>query len=124
MLAGVVHHEGDFMFGILAKKPIQISQIVFIHCDDIIVIVIVLFRDLPRLAVAVFYTFFKQNTPRRRIQVIPDFLSRSRCRRNLEIVSSSGLFDHILQNIFRHRASANIAMADKKNAMFLHDFTR
>ncbi len=59
MLAGVVHHEGYFMLGVFAKKAFQISQVVFIHCDDVIVIFVVFFRDLSRLTITVFYTFIK-----------------------------------------------------------------
>ena len=121
MLSGIIHHKGNFMLGVFAKKPFQISQIVLIHCDDEIVIIIILFRDLSCLAITVFYAFLKQNPSRRRIKVVPNLLGRCRRRCNLKFLCPSGLLNHIFQNILRHRAPADVTVTDKKNAMIFHD---
>ena len=58
------------MFGVVAKHSPQIAEIVLIHGDDEIVIVVVFSGDLSRLTAFEFYAFLKQNTLCRRIDVI------------------------------------------------------
>ena len=58
-----------------------------------------------------------------RVDVVTDFLCRGSRRRDFEIPGAAGFPDHILSYELRHRAAADVSVADEKNAVFcLHDY--
>jgi hypothetical protein len=77
-------------------------------------------RDLASFAVAVFDTFLEQDSSRRRIEVVTDFLCGGCGGGDFKLLCPAGFFDHILQNIFRHRAPADVSVTDEKHLYFIH----
>ena len=110
----VIHQKADFVLGVFAKHAFQVAEIVAVHGNDLVEIIIILPRHLASRFACATYAVFGKYASRRRIDGIADFLGRSGGRCYLELRFKAGVFHHFLHNEFRHWAAADVSVANEK----------
>ena len=106
----------DLPFRIAAERALHVPDIPFIHTDQEVKTAVIPADDLPRRMTPAIDPVRIQHPPRRRIDRTAKLFRT--CRRGLYIepVRHPSLLNHVLHQIFRDRAPANIAVADEQDA--------
>ena len=112
--ARVIQQQTDFPVGITAEEALHIPQVGAVHADEQVIPAIIGPGQLPGRLAGAGNAVLGQNPPRRRIDRVPQLLSAGSGGRNLKRSLQSGFCYQILHHKLGHRASANIAVANKK----------
>ena len=113
-IIGKIHQEMDFVGKVAAADPVHIPQVGMIHSNQEIVFLVVAVQELPGSLAGTVDAMLGQLAASRRIHRIADLLGAGSRRLDLNALLQTGFLHQILHDKLGHRASANIAVAEKK----------
>jgi len=112
----ILHHKMNFALWIIGNNPLDETQVAAVHTDDIIESIIVgstyLTSSLFRVKI---HAVGHQAAFCRRIDVVSDLLCTDRCGLDIVLIRKATGGNEGLQDELPHRASADVAVTNKKN---------
>ena len=113
--AGVFEQERDLVLVVLPDDAVAPAAIHGVHEDDIVVVLVLFAGHLMGVVPFAGDAVFIQHALCRRIDRVADLLCGHRRRGDFKPVRDAFAPHHVFHDELRHRASADVAVADKKN---------
>ena len=110
---GVVQETVDLPLGITAADALHIADVGVVHADEQVVNIVVGLLQLPGGVPAGWNPVGSQGASRRGLDGVSNLLRAGGGGANLKLSHKPGLVDQVFHDVFRHRASANVAVADE-----------
>ena len=107
--------RADLPVRVVREDAAEVARVVLVHRQQPVIGIVVARRDLHGGAVADRDAVGAQLSARGRVDVVADLLAARRRRGDLKLRREPLLTHHFLEQILRHRAAADIAVADKKH---------
>ena len=124
----VVHQQGDLAVGVGTEEPLQVTQVVAVHGDNVIVVAVVGAGHLAGGLAVAGDTVLGKHPLRRRINGVADLLATRRGRSNLKPLRKSALRHLLYQHKLGHGTATDVPVANKGNSIHVvsHfvDYTR
>ena len=115
-LAGKFEQQADLSRRVAARDTLDPPHVRRVHRDDPVPVRVIGVRKLHRRAPLKGDAHLKQLSARAAVHVISDLLAADRARRDLEPFRVPALPYDLLHHKLRHRAAADIAVADEKHS--------
>ena len=112
-MVGKIEETVNLSFMIAGKEFQNVADIRLLHADDIVVEIIVPGIELCGSPVVTGDPFFGQQLSDRRIDGISELFPAGSLRRGVKAVRDTSLFRDVAEDKFRHRRTADVAVADK-----------
>ena len=110
----VVEEQRHLAVTVVANDVSQIAEIIMIHTDNVIIILILPTSNLMRTVSLASDAVLGKNTTGRRLDRITQFLCTRSGRGNLKFAFPARFLHHILEYILSHRTTTDIPMTDKQ----------
>lgn len=112
---GQLHQLAAFVVGVTAENARHVAHVIFVHADDEVVSVVIIFLELNGALALAGEPVARQFRFCRGIDgvadAVPYLLTAGGGRRNDKFALSASFFNHILEYKLRHRTAADVPVA-------------